>query len=392
VLGRSKRLGWLTTGVALALTLVILAVLGTRDHKQESPANVSALGAPLPMPPHPTSTPAGPTPTVPAPTGDVPAWMHKLVPGEKPPQFVLFSFDGAASKEHWDRVLPLTRQVNAHVTGLLSGVYLVPDADGRTYTGPGHDRGKSSIGFGGKRQDVDLRIDYLNDVVAAGHEIGTHYNGHYCKGDEPSVGTWNTDQWNNELDQFFDIIGKAREKGFTLDPAAVRGGRTPCLEGDWKQAFPAMRAHNLVYDTSHVSLGVVWPSVQDGMWEFPMPEVRVPALGRQVVMMDFNLWYALNGANDKEPERAPEFTQIVVDTYRSVYREAFNGNRAPLVIGNHFNEWAGSAFSNAVEQYIGEVCVEKETVCATYTEVIQWMQLQDPEVLEQFRRMPAARN
>jgi hypothetical protein len=62
------------------------------------------------------------------------------------------------------------------------------------------------------------------------------------------------------------------------------------------------------------------------------------------------------------------------------------------VIGNHFNEWAAGAFSGAVEQFMGEVYREQETVCATYTEVIQWMQMQDPLVLEQFRRMPAARN
>jgi hypothetical protein len=270
-------------------------------------------------------------------------------------------------------------------------VYLVADQDGRSYTGPGHDPGFSAIGFGGTRQEIDLRISYLNDALAAGHEIGTHYNGHFCQGTEPSVGRWNTDQWNTELDQFYGIIDKARARGLNLDPAAIRGGRTPCLEGDWKAAFPAMAKHGLTYDTSHVSLGVVWPNVIDGVYEFPMPEVRVPALGKQAVMMDFNLWYALNGGTE-ENVRPAEFTSIVVDTYRSVYRAAFNGNRGPLVIGNHFNEWAGGAFSAAVEQFMAEVCVEADTVCATYTEVIQWMQLQDPAVLDQLRRIPAARN
>ncbi|GGP60019.1 hypothetical protein GCM10010185_35560 [Saccharothrix coeruleofusca] len=368
---------------------MVLAVMGAREPLPGNDAG--ELAAPLPMAPRvPTSSSSGPPPTVPPPANP-PSWMRRLQPNEKPPQFVLFSFDGAASKAHWDRVLPLTKRVNAHVTGLLSGVYLVADQDKRSYTGPGHEPGYASISFGGTRQEVAQRIEYLNDAIEAGHEIGTHYNGHYCQGDEPSVGRWDTAAWNRELDQFFEIVDKARRQGFALDPAAVRGGRTPCLEGKWDQAFPAMKQHGLVYDTSHVSLGVVWPSVQDGLWEFPMPEVRVPALGKQVVMMDFNLWYALNGAKE-DASRAAEYTQVVVDTYRSVYRKTFNSNRAPLVIGNHFNEWAGGAFSAAVEQYMGEVCVQPETVCATYTEVIQWMQLQDPVVLEQFRRMPAARN
>ena len=138
------------------------------------------------------------------------------------------------------------------------------------------------------------------------------------------------------------------ESGSEQLPAdAVRGGRTPCLEGNWDQAFPAMAANGLVYDTSKVALGVQWPTVQNGLYEFPMPEVRVPGLGKQVVMMDFNLWYSLNGAKE-EPARAPEFTQIVFDTYKSVHQAALNGNRAPIVVGNHFNEWNGSAFSNAM--------------------------------------------
>ncbi|PSL54240.1 hypothetical protein B0I31_107298 [Saccharothrix carnea] len=384
-----KRWGWLSTGVALALTLVVLAVLGARE---PPPAHDAGdLAAPLPMAPRTSGTTSAAAPPTVPPAASPPSWMRRMQPGEKPPQFVLFSFDGAASKPHWDRIMPIARQANAHVTGLLSGVYLVPDEEAATYTGPGHRAGYSSIGFGGSRADVALRIGYLNEALAAGHEIGTHYNGHFCVGAEPNVDTWNTDQWNRELDLFFGIVEKARQQGFQLDPATVRGGRTPCLEGQWGQAFPAMRGHGLAYDTSHVSLGVVWPFVHEGLWEFPMPEVRVPALGKQVVMMDFNLWYALNGAKD-EPDRAGDYTRIVLDTYRSVYQAAANGNRAPIVIGNHFNEWAGGAFSNAVEGFLGEVCVKPDTVCATYTEVIQWMQLQDPVVLEQLRRMPAARN
>src|SRR5713101_5778587 len=54
-----------------------------------------------------------------------PAWMRRLAPGEKPPQFVLFSFDGVGSHEHWRRILPIADRVHAHFTGFLSGVYLL---------------------------------------------------------------------------------------------------------------------------------------------------------------------------------------------------------------------------------------------------------------------------
>ncbi|WP_434450804.1 polysaccharide deacetylase [Lentzea sp. E54] len=366
--------------------------LGT-DKDQASQAEAG----PLPMAPRlPAPKDTGPTPTVPAPTPEQlrkQPWMHKLAPGEKPPQFVLFSFDGAVSKKHWDKILPIAKAKNARVTGLLSGVYMLSDQDKNLYQPPaGHKRGTSDISFGNSREEVAARIGYLNQVIADGHEIGTHYNGHFCDGGtQPSVGKWDNAAWNAELDQFKQILDRSRAAGLNLPTDAVRGGRTPCLEGRWDQAFPAMAAHGLVYDTSKVALGVQWPTVENGVYEFPMPEVRVPALGKQVVMMDYNLWYALNGAKE-EPHRAPEFSGIVFDTYKSVHQAAFYGNRAPIVVGNHFNEWNGSAFYNALEQFLGDVCDEPETVCATYTEVIQWMQLQDPAVLDQLRRMPAARN
>lgn len=387
-----KRWGWLTTGLALVLVLAMVMTLGS----QKDPAPQADSG-PLPMAPRlPTPKDAGPTPTVPAPTPEQVArqpWMHKLAPGEKPPQFVLFSFDGAVSKQHWDKVLPIAKAKNAHVTGLLSGVYMLADPDKTQYQPPaGLKRGLSDIDFGGTRQDVTSRIAYLNQVIADGHEIGTHYNGHFCSnGTQPSVDKWDTAAWNAELAQFKQIVDKSRAAGLNLPADAVRGGRTPCLEGKWDQAFPAMAANGLVYDTSQVALGVQWPTVQNGLYEFPMPEVRVPGLGKQVVMMDFNLWYSLNQAKD-EPWRAADFAQIVLDTYKSVHQAALNGNRAPIVVGNHFNEWNGNAFSTAMEQFMEFVCDKPETVCATYTEVIQWMQLQDPAVLDQLRRMPAARN
>lgn len=378
--------------MALGLVLAMVWTLGSHD--EQTPVSDSG---PLPMAPRlPAPKDAGPTPTVPAPTPEQLArqpWMHKLAPGEKPPQFVLFSFDGAVSKQHWDKVLPIAKAKNAHVTGLLSGVYMLADQDKLRYQPPaGLKRGVSDISFGGTRQDVTARIDYLNQVIADGHEIGTHYNGHFCSGGtQPSVDKWDTAAWNQELDQFKQLVDFSRAAGLNLPADAVRGGRTPCLEGNWDQAFPAMAAHGLVYDTSKVALGVQWPTVQNGLYEFPMPEVRVPALGKQVVMMDFNLWYSLNKAQD-EPHRAADFAQIVLDTYKSVHQAALNGNRAPIVVGNHFNEWNGNAFSTAMEQFMEFVCDRPETVCATYTEVIQWMQLQDPAVLDQLRRMPAARN
>jgi len=317
------------------------------------------------------------------------AVMHRLAPGEKPPQFVIFSFDGAGSHDHWQKIMALAGPAEARVTGFLSGLYLVDDADRARYEGPGHAPGKSSIGFGGSEADVATLVTDLDEARARGHEIGTHYNGHFCAGSEPSVGKWSTAMWNTELDQFFRFVDDARDRGLRLDPATVKGGRTPCLEGDRDQAFPAMRSHGLTYDSSQTSNGIAWPTDQNGIREFWMPIVRVPALRKKVIMMDYNLWYSLNGARD-DPTRAGSFTTAALDTYRGAYDAAFTGNRAPLVVGNHFNNWSGGAFFSAVEQFLPDVCVRAKTVCATYSDVNAWLDLQDPAVLDTWRAMPHA--
>jgi hypothetical protein len=378
-MGKGSRLGWLTTATALVLAVVTVIVLGQDGGSSDQSEQAAA---------------ATTTTTLPAPSVPQPAWMHKLKPGEKPPQFVLFSFDGGVSATHWEGIMPIAKDTGAHVTAMLSGVYLLSDDQDDQYTGPGHEKGDSAIPFGGTPQDITARIKYLNDALDAGHEFGTHYNGHFCQGDEPSVGSWSTAGWNSELDQFNGFLRQLDARGLKITPEMIKGGRTPCLEGNWDQLFPSMQAHNYIYDTSQVSFGVTWPTVDRGLWEFPLPEVRIPALDKKVVMMDFNFWTVLDGApqDNSDAARGPEFAGIVLDTYRSVYLAALNGNRAPLVVANHFNDWAGGAFFTAVEKFMGETCQQPETVCATYSQVIQWMQLQDPEVLDAFGKLPAAHN
>ena len=324
--------------------------------------------------------------------------IKPLKAGEKPPQFIIFSFDGAGSHQKWATFSATAKKANAQFTGFLTGLYLVDDAHKSAYVGPGHAAGKSSVGFGGTKEEVYQMIDDLNRAKAAGHEIGTHFNGHFCAGAEPSGNKWDTAAWNSELDQFFSFLTNyAQLNGYTdapkltVTPADIQGERTPCLEGDSDQYFPALLAHGLRYDTSKISNGIQWPTLINGVWEFWMPSVTVPALGSKVIAMDYNFWYKFNKATD-EPGRAPEFTKNVLDTYQSMYAAALNGNRAPLVIGNHFNNWSGNAFNPAVDAFMADACKKPETVCTTYQNVLKWMAAQDPAVLAGLLAQPPVHN
>jgi hypothetical protein len=362
----------------LAGTLVALLFLAWSTGSDRSLGDGSASGSGPGV--ETTTTTAPPEP----PGSNVP--MERLAPGEEPPQFVLFSFDGGGWHERWQSFTAAAEPHDARFTVFLTGIYLLADDNRDLYTGPGHSAGRASIGFGGTRDDVQRLVDDLNQAWLAGHEIGTHYNGHFCDGNDPSGNDWSAADWRSEILQFGGLWQDWVANNQITDPRPllppldeVRGGRTPCLEGRWDQLAVAWAEAGYRYDTSMVGRGMAWPKVQYGVWQFPVPTVDAPGIGR-VVAMDYNLWVNMNDGRD-EPDRADEMRGQVLDTYRHMYDAAFAGNRAPLVIGNHFNEWSGNAFNPAVADFMDEVCGEPETYCATYADVIEWMELQDPAVL-----------
>ena len=51
-----------------------------------------------------------------------------------------------------------------------------------------------------------MEISNLNKSLSLGNEVGTHFNGHFCDDNPPGGNDWNTDDWNNELDQFFSLV------------------------------------------------------------------------------------------------------------------------------------------------------------------------------------------
>ncbi len=336
-----------------------------------------------------SSSPTGGSPGRPA--TNVP--MKKLAPGEKPPQFVLFSFDGAGSAVKMREFLAAAADGNARFTAFLSGVYLIDDSHADAYQAPGARRGSSQVGFGGDAAEVIGRVQGLNDAYAAGNEIGTHYNGHFCE----LGGNWSTAQWNSELDQFFDFLANWKKIDNLPDAPdlqvpidEVKGGRTPCLNHTYSQVNPAWKTHAMTYDSSQPAPrdGIFWPDVKDGTWEFYMPQVYSAGLGGKVTAMDYNFWVKFNGGKE-DPSSASGLTPIVLDTYRYMYNQAFNGNRAPVLIANHFNNWNGNSFNPATIQFMRETCVKPDTYCATYQDVIAWMELQDPTVLAGLQARPS---
>ncbi|WP_174269735.1 polysaccharide deacetylase [Sanguibacter keddieii] len=403
--GRLSRTATLALAVTTSLSLVACSTSAAGPGSETAtPTTAAPTAAPSPSAPEPTADPV-PSPD-PAPSPDpepspdptperaetnVP--MTRLAPGEQPPQFIIFSFDGAGWHDRWQEFSAAAEEVDARFTGFLTGIYLLTDEHRDAYTGPGHAPGRASVGFGGSPEDVTTLVEDLNGAYRAGHEIGTHYNGHFCADNPPGAGDWSTADWTSELDQFFafwegwreiNMMPEAQE--LEVPASEVRGGRTPCLEGDWEQIAPAWAEHGLTYDSSIPGSGMAWPTQQHGVWEFAMQSTASPTLGN-VTAMDYNFWYKFNQAQD-QPERAGEIHDAVLETYRHMYQATSTGNRAPVLVANHFNAWSGNAFNPAARDFMLEACDDEGTVCATYSDVIAWMELQDPAVLAELQSRP----
>lgn len=361
-------------------------------------APTSVVSTPTPEPSDTASVaPSTPVPLAP---GQVPADgsrkptnipMVKLAPGEKAPQFIIFSFDGVGSSEKINAFMDAAAPSDARMVGFLTDLYLLTDDKADLYTAPGGTQGKAAAGFGGDGAEVTQRVTDLNKFYALGNEVGTHYNGHFCE----LGANWSTDQWDNEIDQALDFFANWK----TLDnlPDApdlnipvdeIKGGRTPCLAGQFDQLTPAWKSHGWIYDSSGENpfTGISWPQQQDGIWQFPIPTVYSPDFdvagwkNPLVKAMDYNFWVKYNDGVE-DPSSQPELTKKVVDTYNYMYDQAYNGNRAPILIANHFNNWNGNSFNPATLQFMTEKCGQPDTYCATYQDVIAWMNLQDPAVL-----------
>ncbi len=312
-------------GLAAAVILtVVTGVLIAQTSNATSATGPAGTTAPAPQAESVDEAAAAPLPEGAVPQADITTerWitpkpsnvpMDKIPKGTKVPQFILFSFDGAGSHSKMQEFLAAAAPTDSRFTGFLSGTYLLTDENADAYSAPGARPGTSSIGFGGDEAEVVQRVNDLNNFYALGHEVGTHYNGHFCELGE----NWSTAEWNSELDQFFSwfadyraVNGIADGPELKVPSDKVKGGRTPCLKGQFDQLTPSWLAHGMAYDTSGESpyTGISWPEKQDGVWQFPIPTIYSQAFADAgysplVKAMDYNFWYKFNEAQEQPETR-----------------------------------------------------------------------------------------
>ncbi|MET9293388.1 hypothetical protein [Streptomyces sp. NPDC003077] len=324
---------------------------------------------------------------------------EKLKPGEKPPQFVVFSWDGALEGD--DHLFSHFRQVaeqnNAKMTFFLTGTYLLPKSKASMYKPPQHKPGESAISYA---TDEHIK-DTLKQVRGAwldGNEIGTHFNGHFCG--PKGGGDWSAAEWKSEIDQAYSFVQNWKTNtGYTdLPPLPfdyekeLVGGRAPCLEGQ-KNLLTAAKEYGWRYDASSPGDFQIWPSKMNGIWNFPLQLLPYPKSEKQVLSMDFNFLYNQSGDETKgDPAKYAEWRKLTRDGYLNGFERVYHGSRAPLFIGNHFEDWNGGIYMKAIEDVMTSVCKREGVRCVSFKQVADWLDAQDPAVLERLRGLDPAQS
>ena len=318
-----------------------------------------------------------------------------LEPGQKPPQFVIFSWDGAGEVGNglFPRFLELAREHDAAMTFFLSGIYLLPESKKSLYRPPNNPRGASDIGYLTDGH-VKETLKYVREAWLDGHEIGTHFNGHFCGG-SGSVANWSPAQWHSEINQAVSFVTEWRTNtGWeNLDPLPfdyrkeLIGGRTPCLLGQ-DNLLPTARKLGWRYDASSPGGRQMWPEKRHGVWDLPLQGMPFPGHSFEVLSMDYNILanQSLNSTKGM-PSRYPGWRKQAAGAYADGFLRAYETNRAPFYIGNHFEEWNGGIYMDAVEEVIKRIAGKPDVRLVSFRQFVDWLDVQDPAVLAKLRTL-----
>lgn len=321
---------------------------------------------------------------------------RKLEAGEAPPQFVVVSWDGAgeASSRLFSHWLTFAKKHHVPMTFFLTGIYLLPGRERHRYHGPRHAVGASDLGWLPERY-VRATVRQTRKAWLDGHEIATHFNGHFC-GETKGVGTWSVEDWHSEIEQAKEFVTSWKTTtGLTDEPPLpfdydkeLVGGRTPCLAGV-DNVRKAAAELGWRYDSSGTRLAT-WPTKVEGIWDLSMQQVPFPGEDFEVTAMDYNIMYNQSTVTDGDPAMHDDWREQARDAYLAGFERSLDGNRSPLIIGNHFEQWNGGIYMDAVEEAITTMAKEPETQFVTMRQLCDWLDAQDPAVIKRLQRLTGA--
>jgi hypothetical protein len=69
----------------------------------------------------------------------------------------------------------------------------------------------------------------------------------------------------------------------------------------------------------------------------------------------------------------------------------YSGNRAPLILGNHFNRWNGGIYTDALTDFLQRACGRPQVQCVSFSQLADWLDAQTPATQAQLQALPPTR-
>jgi hypothetical protein len=300
---------------------------------------------------------------------------------DRPPQFVVISFDNGSALERWQELSDFLGEINAtgdrlHLTFFVSGTNFLPEGKRALYRGPGQPAGTSNIGFGGSPSDVARRIEFINRLHAEGNEIASHAVGHF------DGKAWTSADWLAEFTAYKNLFTAAHEFKFSTNEIA--GFRAPYLSRG-PRMYAALQESGFRYDATGVGDADAWPEKKDGLWRFNLANLRIVGSGKYTLSMDYNFLIAQSGVAGN-PRLQDTFREQMLRTYLDYFRRNYIGNRAPLHIGHHFSPMQGGVYDLALKTFARTICGLPEVRCVTYKKLVEFLDKANPETLHAYQR------
>lgn len=315
---------------------------------------------------------------------------------ERPPQFVLISFDGSKSHNFWKETFKLSQEADAQFTYFISGVYFLQKKDRLNYLPPRKKAGASDIGFAeNDLSDIKRRTESIwhgLTEIEPQIEIGSHVNGHF------DGSFWSLEDWTKEFTEFHRLVEKVFSFYPTLNTnfaskwelalhASIKGFRAPLLAGQVSITSQVLTNFKYTYDASQVLRGK-WPYKHTPeLWNMGLSRIALAGTTRETVAMDYNILYGqCNGVfNPNDAGQCNEIDEKLLDYYEKQtylsYVQAFlkdyYGNRMPLSIGHHFSLWNKGIYWKALQRFIRDVCTLPEVECVSHGQMIEWLDAQN---------------
>ena len=130
---------------------------------------------------------------------------------------------------------------------------------------------------------------------------------------------------------------------------------------------------------------------QERYVEHPLQAIKVAGIKYGVLSMDYNFLANQNGGKTSaSKEKCQQIEDDTYNAYMNALKAVNGGNRAPLILGNHMNDWVCGAYTKALSRFIEDSHEREPNVRFISTlDLVNWMDAQDPTVLAGLQKLNA---